>query len=82
MAPQILSEDAPLLEAPDNATRTSDYPISDEARAAFLAALDHADDLVIALEIRVRAERDAGDDRVELDDFIREQGYDPGRFEA
>ncbi len=81
MTPQTLSEDRPLLEAPDNATRTSDYPISDEARAAYLAALDHADDLMIALEIRARDQRDAGG-RMELDDFIREQGYDPAHFKA
>jgi hypothetical protein len=77
---QIIDGPERLLEAPDNATRTSDYEITDEARAAYQAALDdRADDLVIALEI-VRERPEAGD-RMELDDFIREQGYDPAQLE-
>jgi hypothetical protein len=82
MALKTQSEDQRLLEAPDNATRTSDYEISGEARAAYLAALDEAvDDLMIGLQIRVRDRPDA-DDQVELDDFIRQQGHDPADFEA
>ena len=41
--PQTLSEDRPLLEAPDNATRTSDYAISDEARARYNFERTHGD---------------------------------------
>jgi hypothetical protein len=82
MALKTQSEDQRLLEAPDNATRTSDYETAGEARAAYLAALDEAvDDLMIGLQIRVRDRPDA-DDQVELDDFIRQQGHDPADFEA
>jgi hypothetical protein len=71
-----------LLEVPDNATRTSEFGISEIAREAysarFVSALEHADDLLIALEIRSRARRGAqAPEQVELDEFIREQGYDP-----
>lgn len=71
------------LSSPENATRTSDYEISEEARDAYasrvLDALEAADDLLIALEIR---RRDVADKRggTELADFIREQGYDPADF--
>ena len=72
-----------LLEEPENATRTSDYEISDDARRAFAAnvvtALERADDLLIALEIRRRTGAEAVD-RVELADFVRDQGYAPRRF--
>ena len=68
--------DLPQLEVPATATRTSDFEISDRARNAMAAALERVDDLQIALEIRVRDERRGGD-RMELEDFIREQGYDP-----
>jgi hypothetical protein len=72
-----------LLEEPENATRTSDYEISDDARRAFAAnvvtALERADDLLIALEIRRRTGAEAVD-RVELADFVRDQGYAPADF--
>jgi len=71
------------LESVDNATRTSDYAINDEAReayaAAFVAALDRADDMVIALELRAAAQSKP-DDQIEIEDFIREQGYEPRDF--
>lgn len=67
------------LRAPDNATRTSDYPIRDEAREALAAALERVDDLAIALQVRARDAADSGE-RIELDDFIRAQGYDPAEF--
>ncbi len=85
MTQTILSyEPDQVLDAPENATRTSDYEISEEARDAFAAAvveaLEQTDDVMIALEIRVRESRDTGD-RTELMDFIREQGYDPADLE-
>ena len=73
------------LKTPANANRTSDYDISEDARAAYAAAvvdaLELVDDLTIALEIKRRAVSDEGE-RTELYDFIREQGYDPADFEA
>jgi hypothetical protein len=68
----------PRLDAPGNATRTSDYEIAPAVWEAYLAALERADDLLIAVEIRTRDLN--GGDRVELNDFIREQGYDPADF--
>lgn len=44
-------------------------------------ALERADDMLIALEIRKRETSDSGE-RTELDDFIREQGYDPAELGA
>ena len=67
------------LEVPTNANRTSAYEIHQEAleayAAVFEAALDKIDDMAIALEIRARPTLVG--DVVELDDFIRQQGYEP-----
>lgn len=80
MIQPTLSHDLPDLKAPENVSRTSDYEIADDARDAYAAvlveALDRADDMLIALEIRLRQASDSGE-RTELEDFIREQGYDP-----
>ncbi len=62
------------LEVPTNATRTSDE-VSPEAWEAYLGTLDLIDDMAIALEIRARPSLVG--DVVELDDFIRQQGYEP-----
>jgi hypothetical protein len=67
------------LDTPGNATRTTDYKISPEVWEAYLGALERADDLEIALEVRTRA---VVSNPVELEDFIREQGYDPAEFQA
>lgn len=74
------SDETPL-ETPPNASFTSDYEISDEARSAYLVALDRADDMLIAWEVQIRDKRNTGD-QMELDDFIREQGYAPAHFEV
>lgn len=85
MIQPTLSHDLPDLEAPANVSRTSDYEIADDARDAYAAvmveALDRADEMLIALEIRLRKTSDSGE-RTELDDFIREQGYDPAELGA
>lgn len=83
MIQPTLSHQPPDLEMPENASCTSDFDITDEARDAYVSfmieALDRADDMVIALQIRVRGASDSGE-RTELADFIREQGYDPAEF--
>lgn len=79
--PEIKPQPKGLLDAPRNATRTTDYEIPREAWEAYVSALDRADDLAIALEIRLR-EPSLNSDPVELEDFMREQGYDPADFEA
>ena len=85
MIQPTLSHQPPDLEMPENASCTSDFEITDDARDAYAAfmveALDRADDMVIALEIRVRDASDSGE-RTELNDFIREQGYDPTELGA
>lgn len=67
-----------------NSTSTSDVAVRPEAEAAFRASLENslenlADDLAIALEVRARRASDSGD-RVTLEEFMREQGYDPADF--
>ena len=83
MIQPTLSHQPPDLETPENASRTSDYEIADDARDAYAAflveALERTDDMLIALEIRVREKSDTGE-RTELTDFIREQGYDPAEL--
>lgn len=85
MIQPTLSHQPPDLEVPENASRTSDFEIAEDARDAYAAfvveALDRADDMVIALEIRIREASDSGE-RTELNDFIREQGYDPAELGA
>jgi hypothetical protein len=66
---------------PETATVTEPRP-ADEVRQAIAAAvlkadLDLAEDLMIALQVSERMARDTGE-RVELLDFVREQGFEPG----
>jgi hypothetical protein len=74
---------------------TTDRPIREDARLAFKYMLirsqmqrlgehaagddDLADDLLIALEVRMRSVRDDGS-RVELAEFMQMHGYEPGDF--
>jgi hypothetical protein len=76
----LRKRDIAELDVPENATRTSDYPIKDKAWAAYLASLDIVDDIAIALEIRARPTLTG--DVVELETFMREQGYNPADFES
>lgn len=60
---------------------TTDRPIPEDVRAT-VWAVSHAslvDDLVIAVEVRERDARDTGE-RILLEDFMREQGFDPEEF--
>jgi hypothetical protein len=70
-----ISPEPPTLEVPGNATFTSDYPIPEGAWVAYLNALDRVEDMAIALEIRARPTLVG--EVVELDEFTRQQGYDP-----
>jgi hypothetical protein len=80
MTTQLNAEQKPApLEAPGNATRTSDYEIRQEVWEAYVASFDRADDLAIALEVRGRGA--ALTDPVELDEFVRAQGHNPADFE-
>jgi len=45
----------------------------------YLGILDLLDDLVVALEVRRRDGSDTGE-RLEFEDLIREQGFDPADF--
>ena len=66
-------EDFGQLKVP-NANRTSGK-VSEAALEAYAAKLDELDDMAIALELRARPKLVG--DVVELDDFIRQQGYEP-----
>ncbi len=66
---------------PETATITEPRP-ADEVRKAIAAAVLGADrglaeDLMIAPQVRERLAEDTGE-RVELIDFAREQGFNPG----
>lgn len=85
MIQPMLSHELPALEAPKNVSRTSDYEIAEDARDAYAAVLvevlDRADDMPIALEIRLRQVNDSAE-RIEIDNFIRERGYEPSELRA
>ena len=61
---------------------TSDFPIREDARAYFAAAVDEAaDDLVIALQVRERLARAPGESYwTSAEDVIRDFGLDPADF--
>lgn len=66
---------------PETATITEPRP-ADEVRKTIAAAVlksdrDLAEDLMIALQVSERMAQDTGE-RVELIDFVREQGFEPG----
>ena len=66
----------------EGSSLTSDFPIRDDAKAAFRAAADDvADDLVIALQVRQRLAR-AEDESywTDAEDVIRDFGLDPADF--
>jgi len=47
----------------------------------YMQLLDHLDDLAIALEVRRHAER-GHREPIEIEDLIRQEGYDPADFRA
>jgi hypothetical protein len=66
-----------------NTSRTDSFPVTDEARVAFLSthASDLADDFVIALQVRDRSEHALNPEYwTPLEDVIREYGHDPADF--
>jgi hypothetical protein len=80
-----LPEGLDPVPLPETATVTEQRP-PNEIRAAIAAVVakvadqaDLADDLMIALEVRKRDTEGMGG-RVELEEFMREQGYDPADF--
>jgi hypothetical protein len=77
-----LSEKLTSAPLPPTATDTEQRP-AEEIRAEIRRVVETAenlpDDLLIAVQVRKREVEDSGE-RVLLEDFMREQGYDPADF--